>query len=74
MLEPASILAGLSVILLLVAFEVWANPFGRSQLQRLNGKGQAKRGNAEEAARLLLAGVGFTAVGSSLAVAGWFAA
>ena len=74
MLEPTHILAGISVVLLFMSFEEWTNPFGRSQLHRLNGNGAVAGGGAERAARLLLAAVGFGAVGSSLAVAGWFAA
>ena len=73
MLEAARILAGVAVILLIVAVAAWANPLGRPQLRRPNGSTVANGGNLQIAALLLLAAVGMSAVAAILAIAGWFA-
>ena len=73
MLEAARILAGVAVILLIVAVAVWANPLGRPQLRRPNGSAVANGGHLQIAAYLLLASVGLSAVAAVLAIGGWFA-
>jgi hypothetical protein len=70
-LEAARLLAGIAVILLLVAIAVWANPLGRLQLRRSNGSAVANGGHLQIAALLLMAAVGASAVGAILATAGW---
>ena len=74
MLEAARILASIAVILLIVASAAWANPLGRPPLRRPNGSAVADGGHLQIAAILLLAAVGFSAVGAILATAGWIAA
>lgn len=73
MLEVAYILAGIGVILLMMAIAAWANPLGHPATRRVNGCTVANDGHLQVAALLLLAAVGSSAVAAMLAVAGWFA-
>lgn len=72
MLEAARMLAGFSVALLVVAFAAWANPLGRAQLRRLNGRTTSNVDYPQIAAVLLFTAVGSSAVAAILAIAGWF--
>ena len=74
MFETAHILAGVSVILLIVSLAVWANPLNRLQFRRLNGSAAANVGNPQVAAVMLLVSVGVSGVAATLAIAGWLAA
>lgn len=73
MLEPAHMIAGLSVVLLIVAIGAWVKLFGGPELQRLNGSAAAVVGNVEIASRLLVLAVAVSAVAASVAVFGKFA-
>jgi len=73
MLEAARVLAGVAVILLIVAIAAWANHLGPPQLRRPNDSAVTNSGNLQIAALLLLAAVGISAVAAILAIAGWFA-
>ena len=73
MLETARILAGVVVILLIVATAAWANPLGRPQSRRPDDGAVANAANLQVAAILLLAAVGLGAVAAFLAIVGRFA-
>ena len=72
MLEAARILASFSVILLILAFVAWTNPWGRTQVRRLNGRAASAVDYTQIAAVLLLTAVGLSGVAATLAIAGWF--
>ena len=74
MLEIARILAGISVISLILAIAAAMSPSGRQQLRRLDSTAATDDRYLQMTACLLMAAVGLSAVAAVLAITGWFAA
>ena len=71
MLEGARLLAGFSVILLILAIAAATSPLGRLQLRRLDLTTAVDDRHLHLAAYLLMAAVGSSGVAAFLALMGW---
>ena len=72
MLELTHILAGIAVILLILAIAAAVSPLGRLQIRQLDSTAAADDRHLQMAAYLLLTAVGFSGAAALLVVAGWF--
>ena len=68
MLEVASILAGISAIVLILAMAAGLSPLGRHQLRRLNRTAAADDRFLKIAAYLLMAAVGLSCIAALLVI------
>ena len=72
MLEVARIVAGIALILLILAMAAGLSPLGRQQLRRLNGFAAVDDRYLKVAAYLLMAAVALSCVAAFLAVSAFF--
>ena len=72
MLEVTRILAGVSVILLILAIAAVMSPLGRLQIRQLNGAAAADDRFLQTAAYLLMTAVGLSGAAVLLTVAAWY--
>ena len=72
MLEVARIVAGIALILLILAMAAGLSPLGRQQLRRLNGSAAVDDRYLKVAAYLLMAAVALSCVAAFLAVSAFF--
>ena len=72
MLELTHILAGISVISLILAIAAAVSPLGRLQIRQLDGAAAADDRYLQMAAYLLMMAVGLSGAAALLVVAGWF--
>ena len=72
MFEVTRILAGVSVILLILAIAAVTSPLGRLQIRQLNGAAPAGDRFLQMAAYLLMTAVGLSGAAALLTVAAWF--
>ena len=71
MLELTHILAGISVISLIIAIAAAVSPLGRLQIRQLDGAAAADDRYLQMAAYLLMTAVGLSGAAALLVVAGW---
>lgn len=71
MLELTHILAGISVISLILAIAAGVSPLGRLQIRQLDGAAAADDRYLQMAAYLLMTAVGLSGAAALLVVAGW---
>ena len=71
MLELTHILAGISVISLILAIAAAVSPLGRLQIRQLDGPAAADDRYLQMAAYLLMTAVGLSGAAALLVVAGW---
>lgn len=71
MLELTHILAGISVISLILAIAAAVSPLGRLQIRQLDGAAAADDRYLQMAAYLLMTAVGLSGAAALLVVAGW---
>lgn len=72
MLELTHLLAGISVISLILAVAAAVSPLGRRQIAQLDGAAAADDRQLQMAAYLLMTAVGLSSAAVLLTVAGWF--
>ena len=72
MLDFARIVAGISLIPLILAMAAGISPLGRQQLRRLNGSAATDDRYLRMATYLLMAAVGLSCVAAFLAISGLF--
>ena len=72
MFEVASIVAGISAILLILAMAAGLSPLGRHQLRRLNRTAAVHDHFLKMAVYLLMAAVGLSGIAALLAISGLF--
>ena len=68
MLEVARIVAGIALILLILAMAAGLSPLGRQQLRRLNGSTAIDDRFLQMAAYLLMVAVGLSGIAAVLAI------
>lgn len=73
MIELASLLGGVSALLLLIAIAAWLKMGRTPLLRRLDGRAELDSAQGQAAAQLLVAALGLSAAAALLAVIGWIA-
>lgn len=73
MTELASMLGGISAVLLIVALLTWLNLFRGPIFRPIDGRARLSEAQSERGSQLLIVATAFSAVAAVLAIAGWIA-